>query len=235
MSKSSIQWTEMTWNPVTGCDKISAGCRFCYAEAMSKRLQGIAKQVKYRNGFTVTVHSEELQRPYSWTKPRMIFVNSMSDIFHKDVPDSFIVSLFDVMRENPQHVFQLLTKRSDRLSAIELLIEWPSNVWMGVTVENQDNTHRIEHLRNCSAKIKWLSIEPLLSPIQNLDLKGIHWVVVGGESGPSARPMNQQWVRDIRDDCITHTVPFFFKQWGGKNKKKAGRLLDGRTWDQFPQ
>ncbi len=233
MSKSSIEWTESTWNPLTGCNKISPGCKHCYAERMAKRLKGMGV-AKYQNGFQLTLHEESLEEPLKWTKPQMIFVNSMSDLFHKDVPLEFIQEIFDVIRRAHWHNFQLLTKRAERLSEIDPHLSWPDNLWMGVSVENADYTFRINHLRQTHAKTKFLSVEPLLGPIPGMNLAGINWVIVGGESGPGARPLAREWVTEIRDQCLTAKVPFFFKQWGGTNKKKAGRELDGRTWDELP-
>lgn len=232
-AKSAIEWTESTWNPVTGCDKISPGCKYCYAERMSKRLRAMG-QPNYTNGFKLTLHPHVLSYPYNWQKPMTIFVNSMSDLFHKGIPFDYIEKVFNVMRRTSQHRYQVLTKRADRLSELSDLLTWPDNVWMGVTVENADYQFRIDHLRGCGAKIKFLSLEPLLSPLPNLDLTGIDWVIVGGESGPGARPMKPEWVIELRDQCIETSVPFFFKQWGGVFKKRAGRLLEGRTWDQMP-
>jgi len=232
-TKSSIEWTESTWNPLTGCTKVSPGCKHCYAERMAKRLHAMG-QPNYANGFKLTLHPQALEIPLSWKKPQVIFVNSMSDLFHKDVPIEFIQQVFDVMRRADWHTFQVLTKRAERLQEIDAQIEWPANVWMGVSVENQDYTFRIDHLRQTHAKTKFLSLEPLLGPLSRLNLKGINWVIVGGESGPGARPMAEEWVIDIRDQCHAKCVPFFFKQWGGVQKKRAGRLLQGKTWDQMP-
>ena len=231
---SSIEWTEATWNPVTGCTKISPGCMHCYAERMAKRLKAMGN-ANYANGFEVTLQPHMLQHPLKWKSPRTIFVNSMSDLFHKDVPTEYIQQVFGVMREAHWHQFQVLTKRSTRLARLSSEIDWPSNVWMGVSVESQEYTFRIDHLRSTSAAIKFLSLEPLLGPLVNLDLKEIDWAIVGGESGPGARPCLRSWVVDIRKQCKAARVPFFFKQWGGFNKKRAGRELDGRTWDEFPQ
>jgi protein gp37 len=233
MARTKIEWTETTWNPVTGCTKISAGCRHCYAERMAFRLRAMG-QPNYVNGFRPSTHEAILDAPLSWRKPQMVFVNSMSDIFHEDVPTSFILKAFDVMRRASWHTFQVLTKRSKRLLELDPKIEWPSNVWMGVTVENAKYVSRIDHLRKTRANIKFLSVEPLLGPLPKLDLRAIDWVIVGGESGPGARPMKQEWVIEIRRRCEHAGVPFFFKQWGGVNKKRAGRLLEGRTWDQLP-
>jgi len=233
MSKSSIEWTESTWNPLTGCNKVSPGCKHCYAERMAKRLQAMGQE-KYRNGFRLTLHPDTLEDPLRWKQPQMIFVNSMSDLFHQDVPLEFIQQVFDVIRRADWHTFQVLTKRAERLSKLDPQLNWPENLWMGVSVESADYTFRIDHLRQTRAKIKFLSIEPLLDPIRNLNLTGIHWVIVGGESGPGARPLQREWVTEIRDQCLAAKVPFFFKQWGGTNKKKTGRELDGRTWDEVP-
>jgi len=230
---SGIEWTETTWNPVTGCTKISPGCKYCYAERMALRLQAMG-QPNYRNGFTVTLHERMLPLPLIWRKPRMIFVNSMSDLFHKDVPTSFIEKTFAVMRKASWHSFQVLTKRSDRLREIEATIDIPRNVWLGVSVECEDYLYRIDNLRAVNASVKFLSFEPLIGPLPDLDLNGIEWVIVGGESGPGARPMHEEWVTDIRDVCLASRVPFFFKQWGGVVKKRMGRVLEGRTWDQMP-
>jgi len=233
ISKSAIEWTESTWNPLTGCTKISPGCKHCYAERMSKRLKAMGQE-KYNNGFQLTLHDDVLNDPLGWKKPQMIFVNSMSDLFHEDVPVDFILRTFTVMREASWHTFQVLTKRAERLLKVDLLIDWPSNVWMGVSVENHEYTYRIEHLRKIKAQTKFLSLEPLLGPISNLSLEKIHWVIIGGESGPKARPIERIWVTNIRDQCLSANVPFFFKQWGGVNKKKNGRILEGRIWDQMP-
>ncbi len=231
--RSRIEWTGSTWNPVTGCNKISAGCQHCYAERMALRLQAMGVP-KYRNGFNVTLHPSVLEEPLKWKRPRVVFVNSMSDLFHDQVPFEYVERVFDTMRRAEQHIFQILTKRSKRLLKLNNKLNWPDNVWMGVTVENQHYTYRIDDLRQTSAKIKFLSLEPLLTPIRELNLYMIDWVVVGGESGPGARPMKEQWVLDIKLRCHKQSVPFFFKQWGGVNKKKAGRLLEGKTWDEMP-
>lgn len=233
MKKTSIEWTESTWNPVTGCTKISPGCKHCYAERMALRLQMMG-QPNYVNGFNPTLHEHLLALPLSWKKPQMIFVNSMSDLFHEQVPVRFILRVFEVMRRASWHTFQVLTKRSVRLWQLDPDIDWPANVWMGVSVEGERYTFRIDHLRQTHAHIKFLSLEPLLCPLPRLDLRGIQWVIVGGESGPGARPMKKEWVTDIRDQCLAAGVAFFFKQWGGVHKKRTGRLLDGRTWDELP-
>ena len=232
-TNSSIEWTESTWNPLTGCTKISPGCKHCYAERMALRLQAMG-QPHYADGFKLTLHEDSLELPLRWKKPQTIFVNSMSDLFHKDVPVKFIQKMFDVMRRAHWHRFQILTKRSDRLLELNPQINWPVNVWMGVSVENDDYTFRIEHLRATGAETKFLSLEPLLGPLPKLDLREMDWVIVGGESGPGARPMDTFWATDIRDQCSRASVPFFFKQWGGVQKKKTGRMLEGRTWDEMP-
>lgn len=233
VSKSSIEWTESTWNPITGCTKVSQGCKHCYAERMARRLKAMG-QKKYRNGFKLTIHENILEDPLDWKSPQMIFVNSMSDLFHEEVPIEFIQKIFQVMEEAHWHTFQVLTKRAERLLELDPEIQWPDNVWMGVSVENQDCALRIEYLRKTRATTKFLSLEPLLGPLTGLDLNGIHWVIVGGESGPGARPMKKDWVIDVRDQCIDANVPFFFKQWGGVRKSENGRLLEGKTWDMMP-
>jgi protein gp37 len=230
---SSIEWTESTWNPVTGCTKISPGCKHCYAERMAERLRAMG-QPNYRNGFELTLQPQALELPVSWRKPQTIFVNSMSDLFHDDVPLAYVKRVFDVMRRAHWHRFQVLTKRSERLAALNGELAWAPNIWMGVSVESAKYVQRIHHLRETGAHVRFLSLEPLLGPLPNLDLRGIHWTIVGGESGPKARPMDAAWALDIRDQCRRSGVAFFFKQWGGKNKKRAGRLLDGRTWDEMP-
>jgi protein gp37 len=231
---SKIEWTDCTWNPVTGCTKISSGCMNCYAERMAGRLKAMGNP-SYVNGFDLTIHERLLDLPLRWKSPKAVFVNSMSDLFHEGLPLDFIPRVFDVMAQASQHRFQILTKRSQRLLEFSDMLRWPANVWMGVTVESARYTHRIDHLRQTGARLKFLSIEPLLGPIPDLDLSAIDWVIAGGESGPGARPMSRAWLIEIRDQCIDAGVPFFFKQWGGLNKKKAGRLLDSRTWDQLPE
>ena len=232
-TNSSIEWTESTWNPLTGCTKVSPGCQHCYAERMAKRLRAMG-QPNYVNGFKLTIHEHVLEKPLEWKTPQVIFVNSMSDLFHKDVPFEFIERVFDVMKRAHWHTFQVLTKRAERLEELSPEIDWPENVWMGVSVENEKYTFRIDHLRRIGAKIKFLSLEPLLGPLDKLNLEGINWAIVGGESGPGARPLDPVWVTHIRDQCVRAKVPFFFKQWGGVQKKKAGRTLEGRTWDEMP-
>jgi len=230
---SSIEWTDMTWNPVTGCTKISSGCRNCYAERMARRLQAMG-QANYRNGFRVTLHPHTLDRPLQLKKPQVIFVNSMSDLFHESIPETFIQEVFGVMRRASWHHFQVLTKRASRLAELAPQIDWPRNVWMGVSVEDEGQVHRIGHLRGVGASLRFLSLEPLIGPLPNLCLDGIDWVIVGGESGPGSRPIEQDWVLEIRDRCREAGLPFFFKQWGGFHKKRNGRLLQGRTWDELP-
>jgi len=233
MKNSKIEWTESTWNPVTGCTKISPGCLNCYAERMAKRLKAM-RQKNYRNGFSVTCHPHVLNMPLRWKKPQMIFVNSMSDLFHESVPDKFILDIFDVMNKASQHQFQILTKRAERFADLSSALPWAENIWMGVTVESENYKDRIDYLRYTSAHIKFLSLEPLLGDLGELDFTDIDWVIVGGESGPGARPIQIDWVRNIREQCVSQNVPFFFKQWGGTNKKKAGKILDRRIWNQMP-
>lgn len=234
MAQSSIEWTEMTWNPTTGCDKLSAGCKYCYAEVMTKRLQAMGLE-KYGDGFKVIrTHEEELSRPFTWRKPSVVFVNSMSDLFHIKVPLSFIQRVFNTMNRCPQHTFQVLTKRAELLEEYSNQLIWTDNIWMGVSVEDQRVEYRIEHLRKCGAQVKFLSLEPLLGPLPNLNLTGIDWVIVGGESGRKPRPMDSAWVVDIQQQCEAAGVAFFFKQWGGKNKKATGRELNGKTYDEMP-
>ena len=230
---SGIEWTESTWNPVTGCNKISPGCKHCYAERMAERLQAMG-QPNYRDGFALTLQPQMLELPLRWSRPQTIFVNSMSDLFHEAVPLPYVQQVFDVMRRAHWHRFQVLTKRADRLAVLSPELAWPTNVWMGVSVESADYVHRIDALRRTGAHVKFLSLEPLLGPLHGLELANIDWVIVGGESGPRARPVEPAWVTDLRDQCRRASVAFFFKQWGGKNKKKAGRLLEGRTWDELP-
>ena len=230
---STIEWTEATWNQVTGCDKVSPGCKHCYAERMAERLQAMG-QPNYRNGFELTLQPQMLDLPLRWKKPKTIFVNSMSDLFHDDVPVAYIQRVFDVMRRADWHRFQVLTKRAERLATLDGQLDWPPNVWMGVSVESARYAARIDELRRTRAVVKFLSLEPLLGPLRGLDLGGIDWAIVGGESGPGARPMDPAWVRDLRDQCLRAQVAFFFKQWGGPNKKATGRLLDDTTWNEMP-
>lgn len=233
-TKSTIEWTESTWNPVTGCKKISPGCKNCYAERLSKRLKAMG-QANYRNGFRLTLQPHMLELPLRWKRPQTIFVNSMSDLFHTEVPLDYIQQVFDVMNRAHWHRFQVLTKRADRLAEIESELSWSRNIWMGVSVESQKYVNRIDHLRKTGAKVKFLSLEPLLGPLRLLNLESIDWAIVGGESGYGFRPIREEWVLDIRKQCADSGVPFFFKQWGGFNKKKTGRLLEGRTYDEMPK
>jgi len=233
MAKSDIEWTEMTWNPSTGCTKISDGCKYCYAEIMAKRLKGMGQE-KYRNGFKLTLHEDSLKLPYEWKKPKVIFVNSMSDLFHEDIPLEFIQKVFRVMNGNPQHVFQVLTKRAEILTEYNHYLNWTKNIWMGVTVESDKYLSRIDELRFSNACIKFTSCEPLLGPLDTLNLTGIDWVVVGGESGRNPRPMQKEWVEAIHKQCKEQNIPFFFKQWGGRNKKKNGSVLNGRVYYEMP-
>ena len=235
MTKTSIEWTQMTWNPTTGCSKISQGCKHCYAEVMSRRLQAMGV-LKYKAGFSaVRKHKGALDIPYHWKKPRIVFVNSMSDLFHERIPSAFIEKVFETMNANPQHTFQVLTKRAERLSLLSKNLRWTQNIWMGVSVENKGVLYRIAFLKKSGAKIKFLSCEPLLEELPKIPLKGIDWVIVGGESGYAPRAMKETWVLDIQRQCKKRKIPFFFKQWGGKNKKKAGRTLRGKIYDQMPE
>ena len=233
-TKSAIEWTEATWNPSTGCDALSPGCDNCYAERLTHRLKAMG-QKKYRNGFRLTLHPDTLELPLHWREPQRIFVNSMSDLFHHEVPVEYIQQVFATMRRASWHQFQVLTKRSGRLLAVADEIDWPENVWMGVSVESKKYTTRIDHLRKTGARTKFLSLEPLLGPLEGLDLKGIDWVIVSGESGPGARPMSPEWVTSIRTQCHRAKVAFFFKQWGGVQKKRTGRVLEGQTYDEMPR
>jgi protein gp37 len=231
---SNIEWTEMTWNPVTGCVKVSQGCKHCYAERMANRLFAMGSD-RYQNAFKPTLHYDLIDLPKRWKKPRVIFVNSMSDLFQEAVPVDFIRRVFETMESCPQHTFQILTKRSERLREIGGLLPWPSNVWMGVSVEDVRVIRRITDLAAVPAQVRFLSCEPLIGPLEDLPLRGIHWVIVGGESGPGARPMRTEWVESIHRQCRMNDVPFFFKQWGGVRKDIAGRTLHGRTYDEMPQ
>jgi len=231
--KSTIEWTEATWNPVTGCTKISPGCTNCYAERLALRLKAM-RQANYVNGFHLTLQPQALDLPNRWKNPQTIFVNSMSDLFHREVPTEYIMRVFEVMNRACWHRYQILTKRSDRLLNLTDLLRWQPHIWMGVSVESQEFLFRVDHLRQTGANVKFLSLEPLLGPLPDLNLNGIDWVIVGGESGPGARPVQEKWIVDIRDKCIEAKVPFFFKQWGGVQKKRWGRLLDHRTWDEMP-
>ncbi|HTR30418.1 MAG TPA: phage Gp37/Gp68 family protein [Puia sp.] len=233
MAQSSIEWTEMTWNPTTGCTKVSAGCKHCYAEVMATRLQAMGVE-KYSEGFKIRIHEETLNDPYSWKGSKLVFVNSMSDLFHPEIPLYFIEKVFRVMNDNPQHTFQVLTKRADRLYEVHDKLNWSKNIWMGVSVEDSRVVNRIDLLKQTNARVKFLSCEPLIGPLMNLELEGIDWVIVGGESGRKVRPMKEWWVWDIRQQCQEAGVAFFFKQWGGINKKKAGRELGGKVYSEMP-
>ena len=233
MAQSSIEWTEMTWNPTTGCNKISAGCKYCYAEIMTRRLMAMGID-KYKDGFKVRTHEDSLHTPFEWKKPKIVFVNSMSDLFHPEVPLDFIKKVFYVMNETPEHTYQVLTKRADRLFELHKQLNWTKNIWMGVSVEDDRVTKRIDYLRKTNAKTKFLSCEPLIGPLPKMNLKKIDWVIVGGESGRTPRPMDEDWVLDIQEQCAKNKVAFFFKQWGGTNKKKAGRALNGKTFSAMP-
>jgi protein gp37 len=228
-----IEWTDATWNPVTGCTKISPGCKHCYAERLANRLKAMG-QANYRNGFEVTLQPQMLELPLRWKTPRRIFVNSMSDLFHDDVPISYIKEVFAIMGRAHWHQYQVLTKRSERVLALSGQLPWAPQIWMGVSVENQKYAYRIDDLRKTAADVKFLSLEPLLGPLPKLNLRGIDWAIVGGESGPGARRIDPAWVTDIRNQCLKAAVPFFFKQWGGVRKKQTGRSLEGRTWDEMP-
>ncbi|MCH7904204.1 MAG: phage Gp37/Gp68 family protein [Armatimonadetes bacterium] len=232
-STSSIEWTNMTWNPVTGCTKVSQGCKHCYAERMAKRLKAMGTE-RYKNGFKLTLHPDLIELPKQWKKPRLIFVNSMSDLFHENIPLEFIEQIFTTIKECPQHTFQVLTKRSERLSQVAGELEWPENLWMGVSIEDDRVIQRVHDLRTVPAAVRFLSCEPLIGPLDDLPLDGIHWVIVGGESGPKARPMDGDWARSIRAQCYDANVKFFFKQWGGVRKHVTGRELDGKFYDDMP-
>lgn len=231
--RSAIEWTDATWNPVRGCTKISAGCKHCYAERFAERFRGIPGH-PFEQGFDLRLVPEALELPLKWAKPRLVFVNSMADLFHDAIPDEYITRVFDVVRRAAHHQFQILSKRAERMAAYCSGKELPANAWLGVSVENARYKTRIAHLRAVPARIRFLSIEPLIGPVGELDLRGISWVIVGGESGPRCRPMRVEWVREIRKQCSLHGVPFFFKQWGGTRKVRNGRVLDGRTWDELP-
>lgn len=233
MAKTKIEWTDTTWNPVTGCTPISDGCQNCYALKMSKRLKAMGCK-RYSNGFDVTLHPDLLEKPLKWKKPRMVFANSMGDIFHEDVPFEFVEKIFKVMVKADRHIFQVLTKRSSRMLELSKHLPMAKNIWMGVTIESGNYNYRADNLREIKAPTKFLSVEPMIGPVDGLNLDGIDWVITGGESGAKARAIKECWVLAIRDNCLSNNVPFFFKQWGGSNKKKAGRLLDGKIWDQYP-
>ena len=232
-NRTGIEWTDATWNPVTGCTKISPGCKNCYAERLALRLKAMGNR-RYRNGFAVTLQPDQLALPLRWRHPRRIFVNSMSDLFHEAVPEDYIQRVFEIMVQADWHIFQILTKRSERLTRLAPHLPWPPNIWQGVSVENAHHVWRITQLQQVPAAVRFLSVEPLLSPIPNLPLDGVHWVIVGGESGGGRREMDPEWVRAIRNQCLTAEVPFFFKQWGGRTPKSRGRVLDGRTWEEIP-
>ena len=234
MNNTRIEWTDSTWNPITGCTKISSGCINCYAEKMANRLRAMGVQ-KYKNGFSIKLHPESLREPYLWKKPRMVFVNSMSDLFHEGIDFDYIQRVFKVMNDNQRHIFQVLTKRGDILERYSPELLWTNNIWMGVTVESKDCIERITQLVNTNAAVKFLSCEPLLSPLEELPLSEIDWVIVGGESGPKARLMKKEWVENIQQQCTIAGVPFFFKQWGGVRKKASGRILNGKTFSEMPK
>jgi protein gp37 len=231
---SGIEWTDATWNPVTGCTKVSPGCKNCYAERLALRLRAMGNP-RYRDGFSLTLHPDQLTLPLRWRQPKRVFVNSMSDLFHETVPEAYIRRVFDVMAEAYWHTFQILTKRSRRLASLAPRLIWPANVWQGVSVESQRYTSRVGDLQDVPAAVRFLSVEPLLGSIPRLPLDGIHWVIVGGESGGGRRPIEAAWAREIRDQCVSAGVPFFFKQWGGRTPKSGGRVLDGRIWDETPK
>lgn len=230
---SDIEWTDATWNPITGCTKISPGCANCYAETFAERFRGVPNH-PYQQGFDLKLWPDRLNLPLTWKKPKRIFVNSMSDLFHKDVPTDYVLRVFEAMQKANWHQYQILTKRHERLLELDPLIPWAPHIWQGVSVESQDYVHRIDYLRKTGAHVKFLSVEPLIGPLKDLNLQGIDWVIVGGESGRRPRLLRKEWVQSVRDQCRADGVAFFFKQWGGTNKKKAGRLLDGRTWDEMP-
>jgi protein gp37 len=230
---SAIEWTDATWNPVTGCTKISPGCKHCYAERLAARLLAM-RNPRYKNGFKVTLHPDQLELPLRWRRPKRIFVNSMSDLFHEHVPEDFIRRVLRTAAYSPWHSYQILTKRAERLAKLAPRFQWPENVWQGVSIESDDYAWRADYLRQVPAAVRFLSIEPLLGPIKKLSINGINWVIVGGESGPGARPLHADWVRSVRDQCWKHGVPFFFKQWGGRSPKAGGRELDGREWNELP-
>lgn len=233
-TKTGIEWTDQTWNPVTGCSKISPGCQNCYAEKFAKRLQSMGNP-RYKNGFEVTLHQDKIDEPLTWRKPRFVFVNSMSDLFHKKVPINFIKRVFNVIEKSNNHIFQVLTKRARRLAKIAPELNWPENLWIGVSIENKDYVWRIGCLKQVPAATRFISVEPLIGPVGTLPLNDIEWVIVGGESGPDARPMKKAWVTNIRDQCINSNTPFFFKQWGGRTPKANGRTLEGKTWNEMPE
>jgi protein gp37 len=231
--RSAIEWTEASWNPATGCHKVSPGCAHCYAETFAERWRGVPDH-PYEQGFDLKLWPQRLSVPLRWRRPRVIFVNSMSDLFHEDIPVDFIAEVFEVMRQADWHTFQVLTKRHERLADLAPDLPWPSNVWMGVTIENRRFVHRADYLRSVPAAVRFISAEPLLGPLEGLDLTDVHWLIAGGESGPRHRRVREEWVAELRDRCLVEDVAFFFKQWGGRRSKSGGRLLEGRTWDQMP-
>lgn len=233
MNKTKIEWTDSTWNPVTGCTKVSSGCNNCYAEKMAKRLTAM-KNPRYKNGFSLTMHPDLLNKPLGIKKPSMIFVNSMSDLFHEDVTDEFIFKVFDTMNKAHWHIFQVLTKRPERVNELKEQLNFTDNIWIGTSVENMAVSNRVDYIRDVEAKVKFLSCEPLLGSLHDLNITNIDWIVVGGESGSKARPIEEEWVRELRDKCSSRKIKFFFKQWGGWNKKKNGRHLDGKIYDEMP-
>jgi len=234
MSQTKIEWTDMTWNPATGCSKVSAGCKNCYAERMAKRLQAMGNP-RYVNGFEPQEHPEALDLPFTWKRPKKVFVNSMSDLFHEAISEQFIEKVFDVMNKTPMHTYQILTKRPERVARLANQFTWTDNIWVGTSVENSCVVYRIDVLRQVPSRVRFLSCEPLLGPLENVNLQDIHWVIAGGESGPGARPMDASWVRLLLHQCQVAEIPFFFKQWGGVMKHRNGRLLDGREWNEFPK
>jgi len=234
MSQTKIEWTDMTWNPATGCSKVSAGCKNCYAERMAKRLQAMGNP-RYVNGFEPQEHPEALDLPFTWKRPKKVFVNSMSDLFHEAISEQFIEKVFDVMNKTPMHTYQILTKRPERAARLANQFTWTDNIWVGTSVENSCVVNRIDVLRQVPSRVRFLSCEPLLGPLENVNLQDIHWVIAGGESGPGARPMDASWVRLLLHQCQGAEIPFFFKQWGGVMKHRNGRLLDGREWNEFPE
>ena len=234
MQQSAIEWTEATWNPVTGCHQVSPGCAHCYAKTFAERWRGIPGH-HYEQGFDLRLWPERLEQPLRWRRPRVIFVNSMSDLFHEGIPFSYVERVFEVMVAAQQHTFQILTKRHERLSELAPDLPWPENVWMGVSIENRRFVHRADYLREVPAAVRFVSAEPLLGQLEGLDLDGIDWLIAGGESGPRHRPVHASWARDLRDRCLAEDVAFFFKQWGGRSPKAGGRELDGRTWDALPK
>jgi protein gp37 len=233
VQQSAIEWTEATWNPVTGCDQVSPGCAHCYAKTFAERWRGIPGH-HYEQGFALRLWPERLEQPLAWRRPRRIFVNSMSDLFHEQIPDDYVAEVFSIMARAPQHTFQVLTKRHERLAQLAPQLPWPANVWMGVSIENRRFVHRADYLRTVPAAVRFISAEPLLGPLEGLGLDGIDWLIAGGESGPRNRPVRREWLRELRDRCLAEDVSFFFKQWGGRTPKAGGRELDGRTWDEMP-